>query len=651
MNLDWKTEEGRWAFITQEISMKSNLRLARYREWYIDVKFLAGQQYFYHKNGETVTIDKPARHRVRSISNQLLPLVRNFISNLARIEPIWNVMPASSNQEDVEIAILNTDVVQSIWQSKRIFEIYLQVLHWVATTGNGFIKDTWDPEMGDIIPVQEDDVTDLFTILGITEGQSLPDIKIGDFGIDVKSPFEPIFEEGVIEIEDSLWCVDANIRTPYSIKDKYGKRADGVHAEEAVRAINVFWLDKIQQSSSSLSFTTPKRDRAIVYDVYVKPHRQLKKGIHFVMVQGKDMVKPSDFPYDHGELPYTHYKEVSIPGQLYGTSTHHQNIMNQRLLNKFDSQIIEYIQQMLKGRFLVPRGSRIGEQGISDAPGSIIQYRWPMKPEMMRMLSMPRSIFEQRKNIMESIADVSSTHDPSKGKQAGSVRSAALAAEHKAADLAVLGPTQLQHDMALMRLGKHLLSNANQFIQEPRLISIAKHGQLTGSQSFTGDMLKGDKEEADYFNVVINHSGRAPWNKIVQQALVERVVQMGFLRPKEHDDVVLRAIGMEDANTVFELDELARRRQTIENRKLDKGEPVLAAKHNKHSIHMDTMVRHLESDTWDQLSEDAKKAYAEHWDQHMKLDAANTVLPELLKAKLVQQLSGAIGVQTNANPT
>lgn len=659
-DINWKRKEDRWEFIKSREKHRRQTMMSQYREWFIDVAYYAGHQNIFHdKSNRRLWENRGPSYRVKSISNILLPLARSFVSNMAQVEPIWQVLPATKSQEDIQIAELNTDVLHHYWQSLKIYYKYIKALYWTVTTGNGFLKVGWDGNEGKKVVIPEDDELDrFFNAIGIAKPPS-GKVALGEPFVDWKSPFELMFQNGVDNPQDSIYSIESIIRDPYMVQDKYGKnRTKHLKPEQELIENGLFYLDRLNSLNEailkgSLSGRDIDQEKVVVYEVNIRPHEQLEKGMKFIMAQGEDLIKPQPFPYEHGMIPYVHLPEIPIPGRLWATSTLHQNRPSQAILNRFDSQVIEYINLMLKGKWLVPRGAGLAQGAITDAPGEIIKYNHPFKPEQGRLLAFPRSIFDQRNILKQSIQDVASSHEPSQGKAAGSVRAASLARELKQSDLAVLGPTQLIHDMALGDLGRMLISIISQFVREDRVLSVIRSNKLSVSRSFTGKMLVGKKFEqgADYFNVIVAQGGRAPWSKILQQQVLGELLQSGFLRPGVHDQLVFKAIGLDNAEVIFELPEQARSVQLDENKLLDQGQPVEVEKHNLHSVHIEQIDLHLENIVSSQMPDNIKALYRKHRDDHMRMQAIMEVLPEILKAQAVSQLQSPLGLNPDAGPS
>ena len=643
-DMNWANPGDRWSFINTQKRINYEAYVHVFKEWFLAIQYYKGKQgYYINYNGE-LTQTKVSKHEVAAKNNQLMPMARKFTSDMARIEPVWGVLPATNSQEDIEVSQQNTDILHSYWQKLKLYRVYLRSLYWVVTTGNCFLKCIWDPEAGAPIGIPDSDILikQLQEILGTTRS---PDLNIGDNAVSITSPFNLILQNGVAELQDSMFSIESSIQDIAAVEDRYG--VTGLNSDNNISMSGAYYLQMASKERNS----TDMRNKCVVYDVHVKPNKFNKKGSRFIMCQGKDLKPPTKFPYSHGMLPYAHLGEVYCPGELYYLSTLGQNVRSQQILNRIDSQITQYGNQMLKGQWLIPTASKTPANSINDAPGAIIPYIWPFKPEQRRMMSLPRTIFDHRNNIIAGMRDTANAHDPSRGQAAGSVRAAELARELKESDLAVLGPTTIDHDEALQDIGKMILSNASQYAKEERLASVTRNGRLKVTRSFTGDMLQGSLAEqgVDYFNVYISHSGRAPWNKLYAEQTVAALTKMGYLRPGEHDQIVLKTLGYEDARPLFEVPDQGRHVQLQENKLLDQGQEVIVGKHNHHASHIEAILLHIESDVWNELSPESQQAYYKHLDQHRQAAAVEEVLPEVLRQMAVLQLSGPLGMNNNAN--
>ena len=652
-NIDWKNHSSRWSFILEMERYRQQTMMTLYNEWFIDIAFYAGfQDVTYDRVNKRIGRRNLPRWRRAVQNNLLLPQARTFISNMARIEPVWTVPPVSRDQDDFEIADINTSVLHHTWQAERLYREYLKALQWVATTGNGFWKVTWDPDKGDDIEVPNDDnalVQEISQLLGLdVPTGSLPSIKTGGPSVKWKNNFELIFQPGVQDIQDSLFVIDSMLRTPYYIKDKYNKEVDG---RGSPNQVVTYFHEKFHRLFSRQStYNEAAREKTMVYEVFIKPHRQLKKGMHFIMANGEDLVKPKPFPYKHGMTPYLHFGEVSVPGTMYYTSTLHQNIHAQESINTFDAIVIENARLMNAGKWLKPRQGKVRDFALTDSAGEQVEYTFPFKPEQARLSPLPRSIFDIRNILRSGMQDTASSHDPSQGKAVGSVRAASLAQELKEGDLAVLGPVQLQHDEELARGGQMILSMYEQYAREDRVISITKNGQINQVQSFNGSMLSGNKPYANYHNVQVNHIGRAPWNKIGNEQRLTSLIQGGFLRPGEHDELVLKSVGMENVDPILEGPDRARTAQNEENKRLEQGEQVKVLVTDLHTVHMMEIAKYLATPgIKERLTPQGEQALINHFNEHLKAKAVLEIMPDLVKLQTATQMRAAMGAPTNAN--
>jgi hypothetical protein len=582
-------------------------------------------------------------------------MTRQTIAHLGRVEPLWGVLPASKSLDDIQIARLGEDSLHHYWQFLQVHKKYLQTLFWTCTTGTGILKTGWDPNAG--APVNVDLTGDTFdqfftTLIGKPVPKTLRKnrINVGEPYVSIVSPFSILYQFGKENIQDSIYVIETEVVDVYEAEKQYHKVIKSTSQPRA----GLNYLEGVQAlmgtKKSPPNIGELPKDKAVKYTMYVKPHGGLRNGLKRTMIEGEDMHKPQDFPYNHGKLPYAIFPEVPIPGRFMGTSTLHQNRGNQMVVNRLYSQMIEYANLMLKGKWLIQKGT--STDYITDAPGQNIRFGGNIPPQQARLQPLPKSLMEVIQIFRQNMQDTASSHDILSGRIAPSVRSGNLAETLKESDLTVLGPTQLLHDIAMAELGGMLLQNLAQYVKEQRLISITRGGRLAATRKFIGADLVGNTPTygANYFNVITTATGRAPWSQFAQREKIRVLAEAGFLRPGEHDQIVMKAIGLENSDYIFERADLARNKQYEESKYLNEGKEITPNRQDLHEVHLEIMD--LENEDFEfvqNLSPEAIQVREKHYAAHERLKAINEVKDEVLKAMAVQDLSQRSGIKRGEN--
>src|SRR6056297_1952927 len=184
-------------------------RLQFERQWYMNMAFYFGKQWAQWTpsvQGFTQLKTPPAPPwRVRLISNKIRPIIRAELAKLTKEHPQAFVIPASSDDEDLLAARAGEQIYEYHMRELNFNRRIRQAMFWLTMTGNGFMKDWFDPQA----PVGKD-----------PEGNTLR----GRVQIESVSPFH-IFVPEIQdeELENQPYLIHSVAKTPDWVKGRYGK--------------------------------------------------------------------------------------------------------------------------------------------------------------------------------------------------------------------------------------------------------------------------------------------------------------------------------------------------------------------------------------------------------------------------------------------
>ena len=88
-----------------------------YRQWALTIAWYGGEQNV-DFSSTSHQFYKNTKHpwQARLVANKMLPLVRQQVARMSQTKPAWIVDPATSDEEDIQIANTSTKILQSEWQ-------------------------------------------------------------------------------------------------------------------------------------------------------------------------------------------------------------------------------------------------------------------------------------------------------------------------------------------------------------------------------------------------------------------------------------------------------------------------------------------------------------------------------------------------------
>jgi hypothetical protein len=620
-------------------------------QWYENIAWYLGNQNLIWSDAlKTLTTGKFPSWKVNLIVNHLQPMIRTLHAKIYKANPEWDTVPATHTTEDIQIAQLSRNVLHHVWNNAEVADETFEMLLWVLTTGTGFLKIYWDAECGP--PV-------------ITPGEDgefeFDDLNIGDVKIIERSPFNIIPDHRAVDMKDCRYLLDSTVMDSYEVADTWNVPVDQLRtSDSATTAFNFTLLDKIRNLrptndgriiASNLS--AEQENKTILHELWIKPKRGSKKykdGRH-IIVAGNKVLKNEPFPYKHGMLPYIMLKEVHVPGRFWGTCTLEQLRPIQAEYNKTKSQIVENRNMMGKPKYLVPKGSGIGEDSLTSEPGEIVNYRLGFKPEVMPAAPLPSSTANMLAQDRKDMEDISGIHEASRAEAPGQVRSGrgiiALIEQDETRPSQVVGELEKRQAIA----GRMVLNLMSQFAREERIARITGENNEVIYFSYTGKSFVGPNSifpGADYFDVrVVTRTG-LPMSPTAQLALLDNLLERQVLNPQKDRDLILKMVNIGRVQDVLDDSRLHRSKQLEEIQMIldTQGRQELPVEDwHDHQTHLDVLNQFRNSISYGDLPEDTRNMFDLHAQRHEQAMAIAAVKPEIMTQQAAQLMTARMQQQ------
>ena len=651
----WKERIGRRAGLEQQ--------------WFLQIAWFAGQQNTYWSGEHRALMEANVPlHKPRVFVNRLNPIGRKIISKIYNGEPTWDVIPVTAESDDLVISDMSKQLLEYRWHQLNVEEEWLEALYWTICTGQGFVKSCWDPDAGDKLSISPEDLVEQASEPNVYElelrkaskyfkenfgdSKSKQDLPIGDTKVECVSPFEMDFDTEAKSFYLSPWCMQTTFHSVEFLRDKYGNRKIEANANGA-SGVGNYLPNKLSQLSGNPiqpfgSSPSKNSDKAVHHEFYIRPHGKGKfaKG-RFIIVAGGQVVKNVEFPYNHGQHPYVHIKELHVPGVAWGTCSIAQLMPLQAQVNKRKNQQIEIRELLANPRILRPRGAT-NKDAFTDRPGEIVDYTYPMKPEIMQPPQLPAYFSAMFGEDMTDIEEVSGQHEVSKAQAPGDVRGTGGILALVEQDESQQRPIITHMTKQLQKLGRLVLSTDAQYVKEDRLARIVGQDNSLISFTFKGTELVGQnagRPGVDYFDVRIQTTSGLPQNRAAQNEILSGLITMGVLDPREDKKVILSLLGI--GQTISQLDQSRPHRSKAinENNVFMQGQITVPQPYEDHDVHLEVHQQFQNTSRYEVLPDEVKQAVQLHIENHKMLKAREMVEPEILIQMAAMTIMAEKGLQ------
>lgn len=436
-------------------------------QWQLNINFMMGNQYSYIASNQTIREDeKEYFWQEKEVFNHIAPIVETRISKISSNTPSVTVVPASTDESDIESAKLSKEILNSVANRINLTDLEKTATTWSEICGTAFYKIVWNTDTGRMVATDE---------LGNA-------IREGDVQVEVVSPFE-IFPDNLAceRLEDVKSIIHARAVEVDEIRSQWGIDVSG-------EKVYAFTLDSQAGNIGGLGYdahinkvaNVELNNHCVVIERYIKPTKERPNG-RLTIVAGDKLLYDGELPYINDELnnrTFPFVKQISnyMPGSFFGVSVVDRLIPLQRAYNAVRNRKHEYFNRSVMNVLAVEDGSvdtdALEMEGLS--PGKVLVYRQGSKiPEIMQNPTLNLNFDEEEERLLSEFKTVSGVSDMMTDSYANYTNMSGVALELLAEqDITRLSTAIDSTKLAVKTLAKYILRLYKQFAVVPRLLKI-----------------------------------------------------------------------------------------------------------------------------------------------------------------------------------
>lgn len=576
------------------------------RQWHLNLAMLIGRQYarwnMAAKKLEDAARDdigisgsstRPKRSRV--VSNHILPLYRQKLSDFLKLKPDIQVASATQDESDLKAAEICNTLVDHVEIRHEFQMLWRRLWLLLMTFGSGTIYPCWDPSAG---PAGEEEVNLLTPFETFWPRSRWP------------SPPNELIIVQATALEDIKARYDADV----------AGEADAASSsvEQQIRML----LDQRQEFE-------PGEDVARVLTHFKLPCPSYPKGFYRVQTKDKELY--------YGELPAWYYDDSGrallpgvdfcfqdIPLCTYAQSFVEPLISPQREYNHKISRITDHFRK-LSGKWLIPFGSNLKEP-INNQSDQVIYYdaMAGMPPPVAATVpGLPASLFQDLARCKADMQDIAGSHDVSHGKVPAGVRAGKAIAALQERDESQHAPIVLGVEEKAGRVVMLLLNIIQHNYQEQRTLDIVGGGKRYQLKDFTGRQIIGAR------TVTVSMGSAFPYSRIARQEQVMELYTAGLIDREE----ARQQLQLNESKQLPQNVELMAAKQAVEQ--MLQGVLVEVHSFSNHALHLKVINEtRADPDFQEQAPSEVK----------MIFDLVADLHQQVLLKELQAQMAGPLGV-------
>ncbi len=582
--------------------------------WYLNMAYLHGDHYSYWnpalnrlESASSPRTRSGPKHRVRMVDNQLFHFVRKQRARYVKSKPRFFCTPINDSDEAADNAKTAESILQGLWIDQQIKRKLREVYTWVTVTGNGYLMPVYDTWQGPTVPIEDEE------------------IPMGDLNVEAVSPWEIYLPFLGQFIQDLPWFIRCRAmpvdKLDYLFNVKV--KAESVESTPYQNRLLSFMSQFGGRAKDTLKYEDPdgKEEQAFLKECYEKPSYKYPRGRVLSMASGKLLRDPVDLLQDNKDdfdrknaYRIVHFRDFIFPGYPYGIPAMQHAIPLQKDWNKGKSQIIEYRDVMVKGKYLMPKGS--GVTSVDSEHGQFLEYnaRPGMQPQQMILISLPADIYKNMELSKISMEDIFAQHEVSRGEVPKNVKSgrAILALQEQDIDQTAMEHDDMEDNLAA--LGNMMLREAKKIKYEKLLEYVGSNRQIK-VMTYTQDLIKGNPM------VKVEPGSSIATSKFGNEETIVERYGMGLYGHPDDPKTRKKVLKMLDAaqiEDIFDDDYLDELMAESENELMSQGHPVEVNYWDNHELHIQVLNRYRKSWKFKQMQEGLSEFFEFHYVLHQK---------------------------------
>ena len=571
---------------------------ARYQfeqQWYKNLDMAQGRQFTMWDDAKKQMVAiAPKDLEPRLPVNIIEPVMRTELAKTGSSHPTVTVSPASSDDEDIMAARSGNLVWQWFYDiSDFQVTVFNQANYWRAHTGTGYIKTFVDFGCVDEAAMEASQ-------RAATAEQDVADQAAANAMIPFKPtpvPSKPVYGKITAEPVSPFNIYVGDLLQPNFQKQPYVIHAYLLSQEQAKIRYKDYlptdWAPATSSASQLMDAThlgirggnDAVKDQVLVQEFYVKPGytTKLPDGGLAIMVADQLVALSKDgLPYKHGLYPFAPLTGIET-GTFYRKSVVQSLTPLQDELNRIFAQLIKYKNMVVRPQMMYDEGS-VDPSRITSAAGLWIPVRLGMKrPEAVQLPTLPQAVADLVDRLRAIVDDISGQHQVSRAQAPGANTAASALSLMQETDDNFLSPTFDSIELCLKLTGKMVLSNAQQFWDEPRYIKVVGEDSSVDARILKGADLNGGTD------VRVETGSGLPMSKSARIAVVTDWMAKGFISP----EMGMKALDLGALGKIYNLLRIDEDQAVRENLEIEGMDPeFLQAEQEK----WDAAQREVESD-------------------------------------------------------
>lgn len=338
------------------------------------------------------------------IVNHLRDLTETKVSQMTRLKPAVEVLPANGEYEDRAAARVVGLLIKHLFYVNNIDYMVQQMHRQARIFGEAYSFIDYDESKGDLDPIyveaRNQGVKQIQLPDGTTYDTSKP-LYTGDVAYELELPWRVLLQRKN-KLEDVEYNFRITTEETVKLKDKFPEHAKKINSEDSLQTFDIENMEDRHVE-----------EHTIVYKFYHKDSSELGHDVYIEFT--KDVIlEVQEKKFTHGKLNFVRLTDQDIPNVLNGVSNYETVLPLQKMYDNISTLIAKNIYLTAHAKWVMPKGAAKLEQLGND--NTIVQYQGPVPPQLIQAAPNPSEVYSFREQIKQDMQTVYGSQGISRGE-------------------------------------------------------------------------------------------------------------------------------------------------------------------------------------------------------------------------------------------
>lgn len=348
--------------------------------------------------------DKRFQKTNKFIINHIHDLTETKVSQMTRLKPAVEVLPANDEYEDKASAKVVSYLIKHIFYQNNLDYMMQQMHRNCRIMGESFLFITWNKDLGDLDPTYVEAKNAGLDKIQLEDGSTIDlrtPIHIGDVEYKIELPWR-VFLQRTTSFDKCEYLFRVSTKATEELKKDYPGKASKIMEEEDVKMFDVESLqDRFLENQT------------VVWEFWHVKNKYNPEGAYVKFT--KDVIlEDTSLPYSHGKLPVLRLTDLDVPNVLNGVSRYETILPIQRMYDNINTLMVKNIYLTAHAKWMMPRGAAKIEQLGND--NTIVQYQGNQPPMLVQANPNPPEVYSYRESLKQEMQTVYGSQGIARGE-------------------------------------------------------------------------------------------------------------------------------------------------------------------------------------------------------------------------------------------